>query len=114
MIINKFDLPFHPFSMIARLRQRRAQDGPPLAQKFFARSRIGKRSSMSVYCLVHGSTQSPRGWELLVSQLRARGHECICVDLPTDEPDASATRYAEVVGAALAGVNKATVVAHSA
>lgn len=69
---------------------------------------------MSVHCLVHGSTQSPRGWELLVSQLRARGHECICVDLPTDEPDASATRYAEVVGAALAGVNKATVVAHSA
>jgi pimeloyl-ACP methyl ester carboxylesterase len=69
---------------------------------------------MSVYCLVHGSTQSSRGFELLVSQLRAREHECICVDLPTDEPDASATRYAKVVGAALAGVNKPTVVAHSA
>jgi hypothetical protein len=36
------------------------------------------------------------------------------VDLPTDEPDASPTRYAEVVGAALAGLNKPTVIAHSA
>lgn len=69
---------------------------------------------MSVYCLVHGSTQSPRGWELLVSELETRGHECICVDLPTDQPDAATTRYAEVVGAALTGVNKPTVVAHSA
>jgi hypothetical protein len=69
---------------------------------------------VSVYCLVHGSTQSPKGWELLVSELKTRGHECICADLPTDEPNASATRYAEVVGAALAGVDRPTVVAHSA
>lgn len=69
---------------------------------------------MSVYCLVHGSTQSPKGWDLLVSQLRILGHECICVDLPTDEPNASATRYAGVVGTALAGIKSATVVAHSA
>lgn len=69
---------------------------------------------MSVYCLVHGSTQSPRGWELLVSELRSHRHECICVDLPTDQPNAGATRYAEVVGATLRGVNTATVVAHSA
>jgi pimeloyl-ACP methyl ester carboxylesterase len=69
---------------------------------------------MSVFCLVHGSTQGPTGWELLVPELKGRGHDCICVDLPTDEPDASATRYAGAIGAALAGVNKPTVVAHSA
>jgi pimeloyl-ACP methyl ester carboxylesterase len=69
---------------------------------------------MSVYCLVHGSTQSPKGWELLASELKALGHDLICVDLPTDEPDATAARYAQVVGAALAGVDRATVVAHSA
>ena len=76
--------------------------------------RIDWRQSMSVFCLVHGSTQGPSGWELLVSELKARGHDCICVDLPTDEPDAGATRYAAAIGAALAGVNKPTVVAHSA
>jgi pimeloyl-ACP methyl ester carboxylesterase len=69
---------------------------------------------MSVFCLVHGSTQSPKGWEHLVSELKVHGHTCICVDLPTDEPDASATRYAAVIGAALVGVTKAVVVAHSA
>jgi pimeloyl-ACP methyl ester carboxylesterase len=69
---------------------------------------------MSVYCLVHGSTQSPAGWTLLVSELQTRGHECICVDLPTNEPAASASRYAEVVGAALTGIRAARVVAHSA
>ena len=69
---------------------------------------------MSVYCLVHGSTQNPKGWELLGSELRALGHDHICVDLPTDEPDATASRYAQVVGAALEGVDRAIVVAHSA
>ncbi len=69
---------------------------------------------MSLYCLVHGSTQSPKGWERLASELQALGHDHICVDLPTDEPDAGASRYAQVVGAALVGAEKATVVAHSA
>jgi pimeloyl-ACP methyl ester carboxylesterase len=69
---------------------------------------------MSVFCLVHGSTQSPKGWAVLVSELNARGHDCVCVDLPTDKPDASATEYAAVIGAALAGVSKPIVVAHSA
>ena len=72
------------------------------------------KATMSVFCLVHGSTQSPRGWDLLVSELTARGHNCICVDLPTDEPDAGATRYAGVIGTALSGIKGATVVAHSA
>jgi Alpha/beta hydrolase family len=67
---------------------------------------------MSLFCLVHGSTQSPAGWRLLVSELEKRGHVCICPDLPVNEPDASATRYAAVIGAALN--KRAIVVAHSA
>ena len=49
---------------------------------------------MSLFCLVHGSMQNASGWELLVSELRKRGHRAVCVNLPTDEPEASATRYA--------------------
>ena len=47
---------------------------------------------MRLFCLVHGSTQSPAGWKLLVSELESRGHRSVCVDLPTNEPDASANR----------------------
>jgi pimeloyl-ACP methyl ester carboxylesterase len=69
---------------------------------------------MSSFCLVHGSTQSPQGWDLLVSELESRGHHSICVDLPANEPQASATRYAAVIGRALNGESNAIVVAHSA
>jgi pimeloyl-ACP methyl ester carboxylesterase len=69
---------------------------------------------MSIFCLVHGSTQGPRGWELLVSELKARGHDCICVDLPTDQPDSSATAYARAIGKALEKSKSPIVVAHSA
>jgi hypothetical protein len=40
------------------------------------------------------STQGPESWELLVTQLKVRCHECICVDLPIDQPDPSAAAYA--------------------
>jgi pimeloyl-ACP methyl ester carboxylesterase len=69
---------------------------------------------MSVFCLVHGSTQGPTGWKLLNSELKARGHECICVDLPTDQPDAGAALYASIIGKALLNSDGAIVVAHSA
>src|SRR5258708_2713250 len=69
---------------------------------------------MSVFCLVHGSTQSPKGCDLLIQELTLRGHACICVDLPADQPEASATVYAQVIGAALRDVESPTVIAHSA
>ena len=68
---------------------------------------------MSIFCLVHGSAQSPRGWDFLVAELQARGHGCICVDLPVDRPDTSATEYAAVIGAAIEGAEMPIVVAHS-
>lgn len=69
---------------------------------------------MRLFCLVHGSTQSPAGWKLLVSELESRGHQCVCVDLPTNEPDASANRYADVIADAVRGMDAPMVVAHSA
>jgi Alpha/beta hydrolase family len=68
---------------------------------------------MSVFCLVHGSGQGPKGWDLLVVELDARGHHCVCVDLPTDQPAASATVYAGVIAKALENVDEPIVVAHS-
>ncbi len=68
---------------------------------------------MSVFCLVHGSAQGPTGWQLLVTELQARGHRCMCVELPTDRPDESATYYASLIGAAISAENRPTVVTHS-
>lgn len=69
---------------------------------------------MSFFCLVHGSTQNSDAWGLLVSELEQRGHKTLCVTLPADEPAASATRYAEVIGESLKDSYNAVVVAHSA
>jgi len=69
---------------------------------------------MSAFVLVHGSTQSPAGWDPLAAELARRGHTSVCVDLPVDEPDASATRYAQVIAAKCAGIREPVVVGHSA
>jgi hypothetical protein len=68
---------------------------------------------MSLFCLVHGSTQDPSGWNLLVPELHQLGHETILVDLPTDQPGASATVYADHIADSITN-DSAIVVAHSA
>jgi pimeloyl-ACP methyl ester carboxylesterase len=70
---------------------------------------------MATFCLVHGSTQGAAGWDRLVSELQRRGHRTVVPTLPTNETDASATLYAEVIVQALPGdVSDIIVVAHSA
>jgi pimeloyl-ACP methyl ester carboxylesterase len=69
---------------------------------------------MSLFCLVHGSTQNADSWKLVVPLLEQHGHEVVRMNLPTDEPDASATRYAEVIAQAIPSDRDAIVVAHSA
>jgi pimeloyl-ACP methyl ester carboxylesterase len=49
----------------------------------------------------------------LVSELELRGHECICVDLPTDQPTQSATAFASAIGKTLEKSKNSIVVAHS-
>lgn len=68
---------------------------------------------MSLFCLVHGSTQNAAGWELLTAELTRQGHEAVCPELPADVPDASATVYADVIAKAVPS-DQTIVVAHSA
>jgi pimeloyl-ACP methyl ester carboxylesterase len=49
--------------------------------------------------LVHGTTQSPAGWDLLAAELRGRGNEVIAVDLVGVDPQSPANAYAETVAA---------------
>jgi pimeloyl-ACP methyl ester carboxylesterase len=70
---------------------------------------------MSLFCLVHGSTQNASCWDLVIPRLERHGHEVVRMNLPTDRPEASATRYAEVIAEAIPAEHAdAVVVAHSA
>ncbi|HVF49576.1 MAG TPA: alpha/beta hydrolase [Pyrinomonadaceae bacterium] len=70
---------------------------------------------MSIFCLVNGSTQDPRCWNLLVPELEKRGQQTVTPSLPVDEPAASGTRYAEVIAQALEDAGDDVVlVGHSA
>src|SRR5882724_6024270 len=70
---------------------------------------------MSLFCLIHGSTQNASGWDLFVPELCRLGHQTIQVSLPVNEPEASADRYAGVIAEALPGDRSDIVlVAHSA
>jgi pimeloyl-ACP methyl ester carboxylesterase len=70
---------------------------------------------VATFCLVHGSTQSASGWDLLVAELDRRGHRTIVPTLAADEPDASASRYADrIVHVLPADASDVIVVAHSA
>jgi pimeloyl-ACP methyl ester carboxylesterase len=70
---------------------------------------------MAVFCLVNGSTQNPLCWRLLIPELEKYGHKTITPSLPVDQPDASATEYAQVIADSLAGVSDDVVlVGHSA
>jgi pimeloyl-ACP methyl ester carboxylesterase len=66
-------------------------------------------------CLIHGSTQSTHGWDLLVHELMAWGVDVCSVDLPVDRPQEGAEFYASQVAAQLpTGEDPPVVVAHSA
>ncbi|MUL42385.1 alpha/beta hydrolase [Streptomonospora sp. PA3] len=49
------------------------------------------------YVLVHGTTQSPRGWERLAEALVRRGHRAVPVDLLQGGADLDTDGYADLV-----------------
>lgn len=69
---------------------------------------------MATFVLVHGSTHSARAWDLVKAELEHQHHTVITPELPADEPDASATRYADVIAALIPDSECPIVVAHSA
>jgi pimeloyl-ACP methyl ester carboxylesterase len=73
---------------------------------------------MSLFLLVHGSVQGAEGWKLLIPELEKRGHMTLTTNLPTTEPQASATRYADVIVQSIDqtdyDLRDMVVVAHSA
>lgn len=72
---------------------------------------------MALICLIHGSTQSSSAWARLVPELERRGHATLVIDLPGDEAQAGAGRYADEIVRRLDEVPRSTedvmVVAHS-
>ncbi|MDD4866914.1 MAG: alpha/beta hydrolase, partial [Mycobacterium sp.] len=65
------------------------------------------------FVLVHGTTQSPAGWERLVAGLARRGHRGVTVDLCADEPIFDVDDYARLAAAQVPACNGPVVVAHS-
>lgn len=69
---------------------------------------------MITFSLVHGGQHGAWCFKPLALELERRGHRAIAVDLPIDDPDAGAARYAQVVTDSLAGVDgDVVVVGHS-
>ncbi|WP_029138852.1 alpha/beta fold hydrolase [Nakamurella lactea] len=68
---------------------------------------------MADFVLIHGTTQTPRGWDRLTEALRSRGHRAVAVDLAGSD-ERSITGYAEEIRRqAPAELHAPIVVAHS-
>jgi pimeloyl-ACP methyl ester carboxylesterase len=63
--------------------------------------------------LIHGTTQSPEGWGLLVEELKALGHSAVTTDLALFGDALSVTGYADAVAAELSEESVDVAVAHS-
>jgi hypothetical protein len=66
------------------------------------------------FLLVHGSTQSPGGYDRLAAELRRRGHRTVAADLPVDRPGWTAAEHAAVAAGQAAELTEPVLVVHSA
>jgi pimeloyl-ACP methyl ester carboxylesterase len=69
---------------------------------------------LTTFCLIHGSAQDSRVWQLLENELTAGGHVVATPKLPTNETGAGAERYALAAAESLSSLREAVLVAHSA
>jgi pimeloyl-ACP methyl ester carboxylesterase len=70
--------------------------------------------SIATLCLVHGSWHGPWCWERLVPHLEHFGHQTIAVNLRSDDPESTCSRYAELVARELREVaGEVVLVGHS-
>jgi pimeloyl-ACP methyl ester carboxylesterase len=65
------------------------------------------------YVLIHGAGDRASCWDLLRAELRARGHEVVTMDLPSDDPSAGLWDYVDTVVEAIGGRTDLIVVAQS-
>jgi hypothetical protein len=65
------------------------------------------------FVLVHGGWHGSWCWAEEVAALARRGHSATAVDLPSEDPDAGARRYGEVIAAAVREPGADIVVGHS-
>ena len=71
---------------------------------------------MATYALIHGASDVGWYWHLVERELRARGHDTVAPDLPTDDDDATLADNAQVVLDAIGGIpdrNELVVVGQS-
>jgi pimeloyl-ACP methyl ester carboxylesterase len=52
---------------------------------------------MATYVLIHGAGSTGWEWQRVAGPLRAKGHEVVAPDLPSDDEGADLARYADVV-----------------
>ncbi len=65
------------------------------------------------FLLVHGTTQTPEGWRLLIDELEAMGHSAVTTDLARFGEGASATEYGKAVATEQSGPRVDVVIGHS-
>jgi pimeloyl-ACP methyl ester carboxylesterase len=58
---------------------------------------------MATYVLIHGAGSGSWYWHLVAPQLRARGHDVVAPDLPSDDDSAGLAEYVDAVVEALTG-----------
>jgi pimeloyl-ACP methyl ester carboxylesterase len=68
---------------------------------------------MATYVLIHGAGDVASSWDLVAAELRERGHEVVAVDLPSDDPSAGWSDYADTVVGAIGEHTDLILVAHS-
>ncbi|MFI6476289.1 alpha/beta fold hydrolase [Nonomuraea sp. NPDC050663] len=69
---------------------------------------------MATFVLIHGGGDSGWAWHLLEEELRARGHDTVAPDLPSDDPDADLGVYTDSVVRAVGDrAGEIVVVGHS-
>jgi pimeloyl-ACP methyl ester carboxylesterase len=68
---------------------------------------------MATYVLIHGAASDSWYWHLVVPELRARGHDVVAPDLPSDDDSAGLDEYADVVIDAVGDRSDLVVVAQS-
>src|SRR5438445_10766692 len=68
---------------------------------------------MATYVLIHGASSDSWYWHLVVPELRARGHDVIAPDLPSDDDAAALSEHADAVTDAIGDRRDLIVAAQS-